>query len=115
HRRVRRRPGRCRRGRRARDGRAALDAGSVTPSRRADITTVDGLSVIRRAVRSTAPAGGGPGASPFDGVEDADATAGMTVLFVHGAMDRATSFGRVMRRLPQLDTVAVDRRGYGDS
>ncbi|MHB1137460.1 MAG: alpha/beta fold hydrolase [Microthrixaceae bacterium] len=38
-----------------------------------------------------------------------------TVLLVHGAMDRAASFGRVMRRLPDLDVLAVDRRGYGDS
>lgn len=37
------------------------------------------------------------------------------VVLVHGAMDRAASFGRVMRRLPELETVAYDRRGYAGS
>lgn len=51
---------------------------------------VDGLSVLRR--RPDRPLA--------------------TVVLVHGAMDRAASFGRVMRRLPALDVVAYDRRGY---
>ncbi len=38
-----------------------------------------------------------------------------TVVLVHGAMDRAASFGRVMRRLGDLDVVAYDRRGYAGS
>jgi pimeloyl-ACP methyl ester carboxylesterase len=38
-----------------------------------------------------------------------------TVVFVHGSLDRAESFQRVMRRLPELDTVAYDRRGYQQS
>lgn len=38
-----------------------------------------------------------------------------TVVFVHGAMDRAASFARVMRRLGEFDVVAYDRRGYGGS
>lgn len=38
-----------------------------------------------------------------------------TVVLVHGAMDRAASFGRVMRRLEEFDVVAYDRRGYGSS
>lgn len=37
------------------------------------------------------------------------------VIFVHGAMDRAASFGRVMRRLPEFEVIAYDRRGYGQS
>jgi pimeloyl-ACP methyl ester carboxylesterase len=43
------------------------------------------------------------------------------VVFVHGAMDRATSFDRVRRRMAQLTTrpnvvsVAYDRRGYAAS
>lgn len=37
------------------------------------------------------------------------------VVLVHGAMDRAASFGRAMRRLGTLDVVAYDRRGYGAS
>ena len=37
------------------------------------------------------------------------------VVFVHGAMDRAASFSRVMRRLPDLDVMAIDRRGYAGS
>ena len=38
-----------------------------------------------------------------------------TVVLVHGAMDRAASFGRVMRRLGDLDVIAYDRRGYAGS
>jgi pimeloyl-ACP methyl ester carboxylesterase len=63
----------------------------VTATRTSSIELVDGLSVIRRRAE------------------------GPTVVFVHGAMDRATSFGRVMRRLPELDTIALDRRGYAGS
>jgi pimeloyl-ACP methyl ester carboxylesterase len=38
-----------------------------------------------------------------------------TVVFVHGSLDRAASFGRVARRLPELRVVAYDRRGYQGS
>jgi pimeloyl-ACP methyl ester carboxylesterase len=38
-----------------------------------------------------------------------------TVVLVHGAMDRAASFGRVMRRLGDTDVIAYDRRGYAGS
>ena len=38
-----------------------------------------------------------------------------TVVFVHGSLDRGESFRRVMRRLPELTTVAYDRRGYQGS
>jgi pimeloyl-ACP methyl ester carboxylesterase len=38
-----------------------------------------------------------------------------TLVFVHGSLDRADSFRRVMRRLPELRTVAYDRRGYQGS
>jgi pimeloyl-ACP methyl ester carboxylesterase len=34
------------------------------------------------------------------------------VVLVHGSLDRAASFARVMRRLDDLHTVAYDRRGY---
>lgn len=37
------------------------------------------------------------------------------VVLVHGSLDRATSFGRVVRRLPELHLVTYDRRGYGGS
>lgn len=57
---------------------------------------VDGLAVTRR-----------PAHSPQPGMP--------TVVLVHGAMDRAASFGRVMRRLAVLDVVAYDRRGYAGS
>ena len=40
---------------------------------------------------------------------------GATVVFVHGSLDRGESFRRVMRRLPDLTTVAYDRRGYQGS
>jgi pimeloyl-ACP methyl ester carboxylesterase len=52
---------------------------------------IDGLSVSRRP---------GPGAR---------------VVFVHGVMDRAGGFAKVLRRLPELNLVRYDRRGYGDS
>lgn len=37
------------------------------------------------------------------------------VVYVHGAMDRAASFIRAVRRQPALDAVRYDRRGYGRS
>lgn len=38
-----------------------------------------------------------------------------TVVIVHGAMDRAASFGRVARQLQDLHLIRYDRRGYGRS
>lgn len=40
---------------------------------------------------------------------------GALVLLVHGSMDRASSFARVLRHLDDLHVVAYDRRGYGRS
>lgn len=40
---------------------------------------------------------------------------GRTAVLVHGAMDRATSFSRLMAKLPDWTVVAYDRRGYGQS
>lgn len=37
------------------------------------------------------------------------------VVLVHGTMDRATSLAKVARRLPDLEVLRYDRRGYGDS
>lgn len=37
------------------------------------------------------------------------------VVFVHGSLDRGSSFARVWRRLPDLDTLTYDRRGYQGS
>jgi pimeloyl-ACP methyl ester carboxylesterase len=37
------------------------------------------------------------------------------VVLVHGSLDRAGSFARVLRRLDDLHTVAFDRRGYNRS
>ncbi|MFN7150490.1 MAG: alpha/beta fold hydrolase, partial [Microthrixaceae bacterium] len=67
-------------------------------SRPAPVTTtmVHGLSVTRRR--------------PEDRRDDLP-----PVVLVHGAMDRAASFGRTMRRLGDHDLVAYDRRGYGES
>lgn len=45
------------------------------------------------------PAGGLGGSSPV-------------VVLVHGSLDRATSFARVVRRLHDLHVVTYDRRGY---
>ena len=41
--------------------------------------------------------------------------AGHAVVLVHGSMDRAASFIKVTRRLPELEVVRYDRRGYGRS
>lgn len=38
-----------------------------------------------------------------------------TVFLVHGSLDRATSFARVVRRLHGLHVVSYDRRGYNGS
>ena len=38
-----------------------------------------------------------------------------TVVFVHGSLDRGDSFRMVTRRLPELTTIAYDRRGYQGS
>lgn len=40
---------------------------------------------------------------------------GAVVLLVHGSMDRASSFRRVMRHLPDVTVLTYDRRGYADS
>ncbi|MDQ6839262.1 MAG: alpha/beta hydrolase [Actinomycetota bacterium] len=40
---------------------------------------------------------------------------GTSVLLVHGSMDRATSFRRVMRYLPEMTVITYDRRGYAGS
>lgn len=71
-----------------------MTTGGAPPPLTRDV--VDGLGVLRRR----------PG--------DVDPTAPAVVL-VHGAMDRAASFGRVMRRLHDIDVCAYDRRGYATS
>jgi pimeloyl-ACP methyl ester carboxylesterase len=43
------------------------------------------------------------------------APGGPAVVLTHGSLDRAESFRRVMRRLPELTIVAYDRRGYQGS
>jgi pimeloyl-ACP methyl ester carboxylesterase len=58
----------------------------------------EGLHVVERP-----PAGG------WEGYE------GPVVVLVHGALDRAGSFARVARRLPEWAIVAYDRRGYQSS
>ncbi|MEO6628817.1 MAG: alpha/beta hydrolase [Aquihabitans sp.] len=40
---------------------------------------------------------------------------GLQVVFVHGGLDRSSSFGRVARQLDDLPVVRYDRRGYGGS
>jgi len=40
---------------------------------------------------------------------------GLVVVLVHGTLDRANSFRRVMRRLEDFRVVTYDRRGYQDS
>ena len=41
--------------------------------------------------------------------------AGPRIVLVHGTMDRATSFGRVARRLDGYEVTRYDRRGYAKS
>jgi pimeloyl-ACP methyl ester carboxylesterase len=45
----------------------------------------------------------------------ASAPRACTVVFVHGSLDRGDSFRLAMRRLPEFDGVAYDRRGYQGS
>jgi pimeloyl-ACP methyl ester carboxylesterase len=40
---------------------------------------------------------------------------GQRIVLVHGSMDRASSFGRLMNRLADCSIVAYDRRGYAGS
>jgi pimeloyl-ACP methyl ester carboxylesterase len=48
-------------------------------------------------------------------VETGDSPEAPTVVFVHGSLDRSTSFMRTVRRLPDLNCVIYDRRGYSRS
>ncbi len=59
--------------------------------------TGSGLRVIRRPPLHDGPA------------------EGRVVVCVHGAMDRGTSFSRLMAKLPDWTVVSYDRRGYGRS
>ena len=45
----------------------------------------------------------------------ADRGVALRIVFVHGAMDRSTSFAKVRARLSAYETVAYDRRGYARS
>ena len=45
----------------------------------------------------------------------ADRGDGPRIVFVHGAMDRSSSFAKVRARLSAYETVAYDRRGYARS
>lgn len=85
------------------DGSAAQTGDSTQPDSTqqrspapVETSSVDGLAVSRRRHSDVDPA------RP-------------TVFLVHGAMDRAASFGRVMRRLVEFDVIAYDRRGYAGS
>ena len=60
--------------------------------------TASGLAVTTRPAIEATPAGPPP-----------------RVVMVHGAMDRATSFGRVGLRLRDAEVVTYDRRGYAGS
>ena len=50
-----------------------------------------------------------------DEAGDSIETVSPRLVFVHGAMDRSTSFARLRRCFPQYTTVAYDRRGYAKS
>jgi pimeloyl-ACP methyl ester carboxylesterase len=54
------------------------------------------------------------GLHAVESIPDGPATA-PTVVLVHGSLDRAQSFRRVIRRLTDLHVVAYDRRGYAGS
>jgi pimeloyl-ACP methyl ester carboxylesterase len=53
--------------------------------------------------------------TPRPGGKAGTGTVPGTVVFVHGSLDRGDSFRLAMRRLPELATVAYDRRGYQGS
>ncbi|MGB3411294.1 MAG: alpha/beta hydrolase [Microthrixaceae bacterium] len=85
------------------DGSAAQTGDSTQPDSTqqrspapVETSSVDGLAVNRRRHPDVDPA------RP-------------TVFLVHGAMDRAASFGRVMRRLVEFDVITYDRSGYAGS
>jgi len=61
------------------------------------VTETTGLRVLRRQ-----PTEEGPGA-------------GRLLILVHGSMDRATSFTRLMAKLPDWSVLYYDRRGYAGS
>jgi pimeloyl-ACP methyl ester carboxylesterase len=48
-------------------------------------------------------------------VEHHEHAPGPVVALVHGGMDRSTSFGAVVNRLPDLHVLVYDRRGYSRS
>ncbi len=58
---------------------------------------IDGLAVYRHHVAGSS------------------ASTAARVVMVHGSMDRAASFLKVTRRIPDLEIVRYDRRGYGRS
>ena len=45
----------------------------------------------------------------------APSASGPAVILVHGSLDRAASFARVVRRLPDVHVITYDRRGYAHS
>jgi pimeloyl-ACP methyl ester carboxylesterase len=53
-----------------------------------------------------------PGLHTVDHPGSASDRSAPVVVLVHGSLDRATSFARVVRRLPDLHVVTYDRRGY---
>jgi len=64
----------------------------------------EGLHVVEHhaGTGSATDAGGGPARA-------------VTVVLVHGSLDRGASFARVVRRLGDLHVVTYDRRGYNHS
>jgi len=58
----------------------------------------------RPAARPARDGAGGPAGGPSP-----------LIVLVHGSLDRGASFGRVRRRLADLDTLVYDRRGYQGS
>jgi pimeloyl-ACP methyl ester carboxylesterase len=73
------------------------------------------LKVLWRDPVQPKPAEGGPvGGGPVEG-GPVEPGAGRLAVLVHGAMDRATSFTRLMAKLPEWAILAYDRRGYAGS
>jgi pimeloyl-ACP methyl ester carboxylesterase len=71
---------------------------------------VDGLAVYRHRAGPVTDADGDGGADGAPGSGDVH-----PVVLVHGSMDRAASFLKAVRRMPDLELVRYDRRGYGRS
>lgn len=74
---------------------------------------VEGVNVSARSLKPLP--GKGPDGIAVFGAPSHSAPEPWTALLIHGTLDRAASFSRLVRRLEDFDVVAYDRRGYQGS